>query len=376
MKKLFSSILIVYINTVCSAQFNQDLPLIDISQETYRHVIIAAGTEDTYQGHPTTVLMEDKKTIFCVWSIGHGGPAGPMAVSRTGGISWERIDDRLPAGFKNHINCPSIYRMTDMNTNKTRLWVFSAIPDMPRIMSEDGGKTWTELSPLGFECVMTFSSVVRLSDENYLGFYHQRKRASLVVLQTKTNDGGLTWSEPQVIADIEDKDPCEPFVFRSPNNKELCCIMRENTHTGRSLMMFSMDEGQSWSDPIDTPWGLSGDRHMGLYTIDGRMVIAFRDMAPNSPTRGHFVAWVGSYEDIRHIKPGEYRVKLLHSYAGSDCGYPGMELLPDGTIIATTYIKYKDDDLKHSVVSTRFNIRETDAKNTRHLLYNIELKHY
>ena len=363
---IFSSlILIALINTVCFAQDYQELPLIDISQETNRHVIVAKGTEDIYQGHPTTLLLPDGKTMYCVWSIGHGGPAGPMAVSQNGGFSWERIDDQLPKGFKEHVNCPSIYRMMDMKTGKIRLWVFSAQPNMPRIMSDDGGKTWIEMPPLGFKCVMTFSSVIRLSDANYLGFYHRRKGSSLEVLKTKTQDGGMTWSEPQVIADVEGKDPCEPFVFRSPNNKELCCIMRGNTHKGRSIMMFSKDEGNSWSDPIDTPWGLSGDRHKGLYTPDGRLVIAFRDKAPNSPTNGHFVAWVGTYKDIKENQPGEYRVKLLHSYAGNDCGYPGMELLPDGTIVATTYIKYKDDHHKHSVVSTRFKIQETDVKNAR-----------
>jgi len=374
MQKTFGSFLVVFISIACLGQDKADLPLLDISQETYRHIIVAQGTEDVYQGHPTTLLMPDQKTIYCVWSVGHGGPAGPMAVSRNGGITWERMDEKLPTGFKDHVNCPSIYRMIDKNTNKARLWVFSAQPKMPRIMSEDDGKTWTELLPLGFECVMTFSSIARLSDGNYMGFYHRRKGETLVVLQTKTLDGGLTWSEPEVIADVDGKKPCEPFVFRSPGNNELCCLMRENTHTGRSLMMFSRDEGRSWTDPVDTPWGLSGDRHMGVYTKDGRLVIAFRDRAPNSPTRDHFVAWVGSYEDIQKKKPGEYRVKLLHSYAGSDCGYPGMELLPDGTIIATTYIKYRDSSEKHSVVSTRFNIRETDAMNARYLLDNSVLK--
>ncbi len=374
MIRFISLILTVLINTVCFAQDYKELPLIDISQETHRHVIIAKGTEEIYQGHPTTLLLTDGTTMYCVWSIGHGGPAGPMAVSRNGGFTWERMDDQLPEGFKKHINCPSIYRMMDMKTGKIRLWVFSAKPNMPRIMSEDEGKTWTEMPPIGFECVMTFSSVIRLSDGNYLGFYHRREGSTLEVLKTKTWDGGITWSEPQVIADVEGKDPCEPFVFRSPNNKELCCIMRENTHKGRSIMMFSKDEGNSWSDPIDTPWGLSGDRHMGLYTPDGRLVIAFRDMAPDSPTRGHFVAWVGTYNDIRNNKPGEYRVKLLHSYAGNDCGYPGMEILTDGTIVATTYIKYRDGQNKHSVVSTRFKIQETDVKNANYLLENSKVK--
>lgn len=343
------------------AQEKPDLPTIDISGETERQVVIAEGTEEIYQGHPTTVLLPDGKTMYCVWSIGHGGHAGPMAVSYNGGLTWKRMDDQLPEGFTKHENCPSIYRMMDMNTGKVRLWVFSAWPDMPRILSEDGGRTWTEKPALGFECVMTFSSVVRLKDGLYMGFYHRRKGESLEVLQTKTEDGGMTWSEPEVIADVEGKKPCEPFVFRSPNQKELCCLMRENTHTGRSLMMFSNDEGKTWSKPVDTPWGLTGDRHMGVYTKDGRLVIAFRDKAINSPTHNHFVAWVGTYDDIKNGKPGEYRIKLLHSFAGGDCGYPGMEILPDGTIVATTYIKYRDGNAKHSVVSTRFQISELDV---------------
>ncbi|MCR9208010.1 MAG: exo-alpha-sialidase, partial [bacterium] len=90
---------------------------------------------------------------------------------------------------------------------------------------------------------------------------------------------------------------------------------------------------------------------------------AFRDQAPGSPTLGHFVAWVGTYEDIRENRPGQYRIKLLHSHAKNvrDCGYPGVELLPDGTIVATTYIKYRPGPEKHSVVTTRFRIEETDA---------------
>ena len=137
--------------------------------------------------------------------------------------------------------------------------------------------------------------------------------------------------------------------------------MRENTHKGRSLMMFSRDEGKTWTTPVDTPWGLTGDRHMGVYTDDGRLIVAFRDKAPGSPTYNHFVAWVGTYDDIKSGRPGQYRIKLLHSHAGGDCGYPGIERLPDGTIVATTYIKYHPGKEKHSVVSVRFHPRETDA---------------
>ena len=95
------------------AEIEENLPVIDISGQTHRHVVIAAGTEEVYQGHPTTLLMPDNKTMFAVWSIGHGGPAGPMARSDDGGRTWIRLDDRLPEGFKKHVNCPSIYRLVD-----------------------------------------------------------------------------------------------------------------------------------------------------------------------------------------------------------------------------------------------------------------------
>jgi hypothetical protein len=39
-----------------------------------------------------------------------------------------------------------------------------------------------------------------------------------------------------------------------------------------------------------------------------------------------------------------------------------MELLSDGSIVATTYIKLWNDTRKHSVVCTRFRLEETDAR--------------
>jgi hypothetical protein len=59
-------------------------------------------------------------------------------------------------------------------------------------------------------------------------------------------------------------------------------------------------------------------------------------------------------------RDGQYRVKLLHSHKGGDNGYPGVELLPDGTFVATTYIKYREGPEKNSVVSARFKLNETD----------------
>ena len=366
-----------------TARIAETFPWVDLSGDKTKDVIVAEGRPDLYQGHPTTALLPDGR-IFAVWCTPHGGWCGPAAESADGGRTWTRIDDRFPEGFTRHVNCPSVYRLVGPD-GKARLWVWSQAkmrPDakdyrdhrewgeaMPSVMSEDEGKTWKEMPALGrkFLCIMAFSSIVQLKDGSYLGLYHTGPdgidRSPLGVLQSVSKDGGFTWSEPKSVCAVEGKDPCEPYVFRSPDGNELCCLIRENTHAGCSLMMFSRDEGKTWSKAEDAPWALSGDRHQGVQLPDGRLVIVFRDMAPKSPTRGHFVAWVGPYAAIKSKETkGTYRVKLLHSYAGCDCGYPGIHLLPDGTVVATTYIKYWDDARKQSVVCTRFRVDETDRR--------------
>jgi hypothetical protein len=371
------------------------LPRIDLSEKVQRTVLAQGMKEDGkhspegYWAHPTTAMLADGKTLFAVWTYYHGGHAGPMARSDDGGVTWTRLDDALPPNYWNFKNCPSIYRLTDAQ-GKERLWVFAArtltekespkaIPSrhegyMPRILSEDDGKTWRELPPIGgciakddpFRCIMTFSSIVRLKDGSSLGLFHRGggvgEGGTLQVLQSVTRDGGFTWSPPVIACDgtaLDGKDPCEPYVFRSPDGEELCCLMRENRRSGTSLMMFSRDEGQTWSRVVDAPWGLTGDRHHGICLPDGRLVIVFRNASPNAKDKGGFIAWVGTYGDIRQGKPGQYRVSLLKTF--KDGFYPGIHLLPDGTIVATTYANYRKEDAGCSIVSVRFKICEVDA---------------
>lgn len=43
--------------------------------------VVARGGKSIYNAHPTTVLLDDQKTLYCVWNIGHGGNASPLAKS-------------------------------------------------------------------------------------------------------------------------------------------------------------------------------------------------------------------------------------------------------------------------------------------------------
>jgi hypothetical protein len=153
---------------------------------------------------------------------------------------------------------------------------------------------------------MAFSSIVRLKDGSYAGVFHRGKdpaknQNDLEVVQSISRDGGFTWSDPEVVAYVKGKDLCEPYVFRSPEGSELCTIIRDNQRTGTSMVMFSQNEGKTWSAPVDTPWGLTGDRHQGIQLPDGRLVIVFRDFAPGSPSHTKFVAWIGTYAYVAYV---------------------------------------------------------------------------
>lgn len=357
------------------------LPTLDLSSDSARQVVIAQGTRDTYQGHPTTLLLPDGKTMFCVWTQGHGGPCGPLKRSDDSGKTWSDLLP-VPENWKTTRNCPALYRLTDPQ-GVTRLIIYAGQgpggtrhPDngtMQRSVSLDDGKTWSPMESIDLECVMPFCTIMPVVDgKKLIGLTNIRRpgetkdKHSNVIAQSESTNGGLTWRPWRILVDLGDLKPCEPEVVRSPDGKQLLCLIRENIRSEPAHFITSDDEGKTWSEVKALPTGLHGDRHKAVYAKDGRLVVCFRDMGKGSPTHGHFVAWVGRYEDIISSKDGEYKIKLLHSYKGSDCGYPGLELLPDGTVVSTTYVKYRPGPEQNSVLSTRFTLAETDKaeKNT------------
>ncbi|MEC3878959.1 sialidase family protein [Parapedobacter sp. 10938] len=346
------------------------LATFDISGDTARQVVVAQGDSVTYQGHPTTVLLPDGKTMYCVWTYDHGGPCGPLKRSDNGGNTWSELLD-VPDNWKDVYNCPTIYRLPDP-TGSYRLFVFALggeDAEMHQSYSEDDGKTWTPMERSGLDSsVMPFCTIEPIhGGKRLLAMSNLRRpgekveRRSNVVSQSISEDGGFTWSPWEIVVDIPGLKPCEPELVRSPDGKQLLCLIRENeTHV--ALYMTSEDEGKTWSETKPLPFGLHGDRHKAAYASDGRLVVVFRDTGIDSPTRKQFVAWIGRYEDIIEGRDAEYKLKLLHNYKEwADCGYPGLELLPDGTFVATTYVKYRPGPEKNSVVSVRFHLDETDG---------------
>ncbi len=370
------------------------LPFVDLAGDTRRPLVVDREAGQ-YLGHPTTVLLEDGRTILCVYPKGHG--KGPIVFKRSedGGKTWS---DRLPtpASWETSLETPTIHRTVDRAGNR-RLLLFSGLYPIRLAVSEDDGRTWSELRPIGsYGGIVAMASLVALRDGSHLAMFHDDGRffreggkadGSFRLYQVRSEDGGLTWGEPRVVHESADVHLCEPGIVRSPDGRRLAALLRENRRVKNSHVIFSDDEGKTWSSPRELPpslshvifsddegktWSsprelppsLTGDRHVLRYASDGRLFATFRDMAKDSPTHGDWVGWVGRWEDLVEGRPGQYRVRLMDNHEGTDCAYPGLELLPDGTFVTTTYGHWTPGEPPY-VVSVRLTMRELDARATK-----------
>ena len=348
------------------------IPIVDISSETNRQVIVDREPGQ-YLGHPTTVLLEDGKTVLTVYPKGHGRGAIVLKRSTDGGLTWsERLS--VPENWATSLETPTIHRVVDARGNK-RLIVWSGLYPARLSVSEDDGETWTPLKPAGdWGGIVVMGSVEPLRDQpgHYLALFHDDGRffakspklikpPVMTLYQTESHDGGLTWDGPLALFASSDIHLCEPGLIRSPDDKQLVVLLRENLRHRNSHVIFSNDEGRTWTPPRELPAALTGDRHVGKYAPDGRLFISFRDMTRESATKGDWVGWVGTFEDIVAGREGQYRVRIMHNTKDADCAYPGVEVLPDGTFVATTYGHWTKDESPY-VVSVRFKLSELDAK--------------
>lgn len=330
------------------------LPEVDFAPDTER-VIIVDREAGQYLGHPTTEVLEDG-SILCVYPKGHGRGAIVMKRSTDGGLTWS---DRLPVpeSWATSKETPTLFRVpkrgesVDMGPKGVvdNLVLWSGLFPARRALSHDGGATWSELSALSPDVkaqwggIVVVADMAQVSDGSVLAWFHDDGRffrarkgpRDFRVLQTRSLDGGVNWSEPTSIASWKHADLCEPGFVRRGGTMAL--LLRENSRARNSQIIVSMDEGKAWTKPRPLAGALTGDRHQIVELPGDRLFISFRDMGLDSPRRGDWVGWVGTFDDLIQGRQGELRVRLMDNLKGTDCAYPALEVLPDGTILATTY---------------------------------------
>ena len=238
-------------------------------------------------------------------------------------------------------------------------------------------RQWSELKPAGDWggiVVMGFVEPLATGAGHCLAMFHDDGRfftkdskvtPTFTLYKTHSTDGGLSWSFPEVVYQSSEVNLCEPGCIRSPDGKRLAVLLRENVRRKNSHVIFSDDEGQSWTAPREVPLALAGDRHTGKYGDDGRLLISFRCNSPRQaagtrPFEHDWVAWVGTWDDLEKGRDGQYSVRLKQNTKGYDTAYPGVEHLPDDTFVVTTYGHWTQGQEPY-ILSVRLKLTELDS---------------
>jgi hypothetical protein len=337
---------------------------LDFSAQRERHTVISAGSDTLYNGHVHTLRLPGTNTIYAVWTLGHGGTVYFLKRSLDNGKTWSE-NLPTPGNWSRTYNCPTLHWLKAPD-GRARLFVFAGARAMFQSFSEDGGYTWTPMQTNGLTCIVSPMSILEAGSGKLMMWYHRGFNDSdltpLTLWQAESIDGGLTWRNQKKLLERVGNDLCEPAVIRSPDGRRLLMFIRENQRYLNSLYMISDDEGQSWSRPLELPGDLTGDRHVARYAADGRLLVAFRDVSVTGVNSyGNLTLWVGDFDDIVGGTKGAYRVKIFHNMGGGiDSGYSGLEVLHDGSILATTYVRYNNASEKPSIVCSRINLADAD----------------
>lgn len=375
------------------------IPQIDLSKEPlssdskfkslFQLNIVDDGSD--YMAHPDSVLLNNGN-IMTVYPEGHGKGPVLTKISEDGGVTWGNRLTNTPESWKNSKETPTIYRL-NFNDGSTKLVLISAncswhIPGagdgFMASISSDEGASWTEFKKFYgkgssdfVDPIVAMASLTRLKDANgqwrdaWMGFFHDYSFYNYKSILTFEN-GEMVWSAPEKYfanyRKIEkNSSMCEVEVVRSEQGQgnELMLLTRSNgkgagKKNNNSMMSVSKDEGATWSEPKELPQAVSGERLKADYLPDGRLFITFRSIerdpemlkkyAENKKYNWYsegWIAWVGTYDDLKNGNEGQYRIKLAHTYlngqtepartANGDTGYCGNVILPDGRIMTSTY---------------------------------------
>ncbi len=370
-------IILICLNLKITAK---EIPYIDLAKETDRQVIVDRE-KGQYLGHPTTTLLNDGKTVLCVYPKGHG--RGPIVYKKSNdaGKTWSsRL--QTPTSWASSKEVPTLFQVTDKKGND-RIIMFSGLYPIRMAYSNDEGKNWSELKSIGeFGGIVAMGTMISVKGKpgHYRALFHDDGRfisnksnrktpVKFTLYSSLSVDGGMTWEKPETIYSSTKIHLCEPGSIRSPDGKQVAVLLRENSRRKNSYVIFSENEGKSWTEPRELPITLTGDRHTAKYLPDGRLFISFRCRTAigsklgvnNSPIpyEGDWAAWIGKYQSIVNGNPGQYVIRIADNKKGWDTTYPGVEVLEDGTILTTTYGHWQEGEQPY-IISVRLKANEID----------------
>lgn len=392
------------------------IPQIDLSQKPanlpeeltylFENSVVDAGSG--YLGHPDSVLLQNGD-ILTFFPEGHGKGKTLSRISHDGGKTYPDTIENPPESWVRSRETPTVYRLTFSERDwGDKLILVCGNPkwfNEPTVggfycsLSADEGKTWSEYElfygnddPVFSSVpIVPMSSLTRLKEngkfvDKWMGLFHEnvpkRRFVNYKTILTFDDAGRMHWSKPEpyftAYRGIEKaSNMCEVECVRSDGGfgDELMLITRSNSKKINSLLSFSQDEGKTWSTPVEAPAALNGERHKAEHLPDGRLFITFRSierdkkkLKQNYERKGMgwysegWIAWVGTFDDLKNGREGQYRIKVAHTYlntqdepcvtANGDTGYCGNVVLADGTVVTTSYGIFSTDRKGNGVYQT------------------------
>lgn len=338
-------------------------------------------TSNQYFGQPDMIRTKSGRLITS-FPQGHGKGPLIMKISDDDGATWTRKTD-IPASCAGSQETPTLY-VLNLADGTERIMMITACPGWGTdsagnrygwntSYSDDNGETWTEYrhwqsnrtyDNANNDAIVAMASLVQLKDsdgndiQKWMGVYHNYAYVNFRTYLTFDENGDEQWSESEPYLaqwrSIESAyQMCEIGMFRSPDGKRIIGLARSQSHNNPATLIYSDDEGETWSKPMDLPGSLAGERHKIAYDpISGRLLVTFREInydlngnnrfdGGNDWNAGDWVAWVGTYDQLINQEDGEYRILLAEDWANNaksgDTGYAGVAVLDDGTFIMDTY---------------------------------------
>ena len=315
-----------------------------------------------YLGHPSTVLFRDGKTLLAAYPDGHGRGNLILRRSTDAGKTWQPVAI-APQRVE---ETPILYRL-DLPGGRERVLLVTCRPGecvLEWMWSDDRGDTWSPRERWKLEG--TRGIIVALASlwpvpgdapvwrgvfhdhnfDNYTVDLHLEKDARGAIVCRFDHLRRMDYATTAGLESARRAGLCEAGLVVRPDGRRIALLFRAEKRLTNSMVSFSDDAGLTWTDPCELPGALTGHRHESVNLDDGRTMVFMRDYSPlnaGNPSQGDWVAWVGTFDDLERGREGQYRIRLRHNYGNStndnigDCGYSGVELLPDGTVLAVTY---------------------------------------
>ncbi|MDK2957243.1 MAG: hypothetical protein PWQ57_2739 [Desulfovibrionales bacterium] len=263
-----------------------------LSSSPDRHVVI-----DRRKGHylcfPDVCLAGDGALVVVYNEFDrHVSRREKLLVRRStdAGRTWS--EPLLLDAQKSH--CPRLKRLSDGEI----VLLEDRLPSV--FWSLDNGKSFVRYRGEGLVHGL-LDRVLELDTERFLtaGHLHRCEIAEPCIRQRPTeqivyysDNRCRTWRQYSILTNDRRLVLCEASLARLQNG-DILALMRENSGVGEPMYACrSTDEGRTWSEPRPTP--LVGHRPtMGL-TSDGRLLVTYRNVAPDGGT----AAWLGGEDEL------------------------------------------------------------------------------